>query len=141
VCGCTDHTKIVARDSPIAHLRYPPRPPDEHTGRTHRAYLMYMARVSCTVVVMPARNSSAPVAPSAPAQGPEPHVVRLSVNLSPEAAEALRELSKTNHLTVTDGVRRAISLWKVLDDAVRDGQRVEVVDPATERKRELLFSF
>ncbi|HVV75313.1 MAG TPA: hypothetical protein VHC43_04690 [Mycobacteriales bacterium] len=40
---------------------------------------------------------------------------------------------------MTDGVRRAITLWKIIDDAIRAGHRVEIVDPVTERSRELLL--
>lgn len=74
-----------------------------------------------------------------PAADPEDRVVRLNVNLSAEVAAALRQTTRRNGLTLTEGVRRAVSIWKLLDDAARHGERIEVVDPETGRTRELVL--
>jgi hypothetical protein len=42
-------------------------------------------------------------------RGPPVTVIRLDTHLSPERAAALRELTKTPGLTVTEAVRRAIA--------------------------------
>lgn len=39
-------------------------------------------------------------------------VVRLSVNLAPTVADALKELSEQHGVTLTEGVRRAIIAWR-----------------------------
>jgi len=66
-------------------------------------------------------------------------VVRLNVNLSAATADALRTTSAQSGLSMTEGVRRSVSIWKFLDDAVRAGERVEIVDPKTGRTRELVL--
>jgi hypothetical protein len=43
---------------------------------------------------------------------------RLSVNLSPDVANALRRYCDEHDVTVTEAIRRAISLMTYVDDAV-----------------------
>jgi hypothetical protein len=83
----------------------------------------------------PATTTSGPVLD----ETPEDKIVRLNVNLSTEVADALRQTTRRNGLTLTEGVRRAVSIWKLLDDAARRGERIEVVDPESGRTRELIL--
>lgn len=54
--------------------------------------------------------------------------VRLSVNLAPPIADALKHLAKRNSdLTITEAVRRALALWKLVSDEQDKGHRVVVV--------------
>lgn len=52
---------------------------------------------------------------------------RLSVNINEETAVVLRTSAARRQSTVTEQVRRAVSIYKFLMDAQRDGQRIEVV--------------
>jgi hypothetical protein len=72
-------------------------------------------------------------APVVPAGG-----LRLSVNLSSEAAEAIREIAGQRNITVTEAIRRAISTQKYVEDAVRRGARILVEEP-NNKVREVSF--
>lgn len=54
-------------------------------------------------------------------------VVRLSVNLADDVAAALKSLSREQNISITEGVRRAIALWKLVSEAKERGERVMVV--------------
>lgn len=57
-----------------------------------------------------------------------PHV-RLSINLAPDAAEALRTVCAEQGITVTEGVRRAIALLQLVNENRKsDGQVLFLVD-------------
>ena len=53
---------------------------------------------------------------------------RLSVNISDETARALRELAERNETSVTDIIRRAVSVFKFVEDEVDDGKTLQLVD-------------
>jgi hypothetical protein len=57
-----------------------------------------------------------------------PSSVRLSVNISPATAEAFRALMARRELTATEGVRRAIAVWKFIEDEVAAGNEVAVIE-------------
>lgn len=69
----------------------------------------------------------------------EQRYTRLSVNIALDVADALRSLAKRRGITVTDGVRRAIAIWTLVEDASAKGQQVQIVDPATGNVRELVL--
>ena len=54
--------------------------------------------------------------------------VRLSVNLSPESAETFRALIKRKGLTITEGIRRAIAVWKFVEDETQRGNQIAVIE-------------
>lgn len=54
-------------------------------------------------------------------------VVRLKVNLAPTVAAALRETCDAQRVGVTEGMRRAIAVWKLVSDARAQGQRLMLV--------------
>jgi hypothetical protein len=54
--------------------------------------------------------------------------VRLSVNLSFESAESLRALIRRKGLTITEGVRRAIAVWKFVEDESSKGNQIAVIE-------------
>jgi phosphoribosylcarboxyaminoimidazole (NCAIR) mutase len=64
--------------------------------------------------------------------------VRLSVNLSREAADALRAIADRHGITLTEAIRRAISTQKFVEDALDDGAKVLIAEPG-ESARELVF--
>lgn len=52
---------------------------------------------------------------------------RLSVNINDETANALREIAKDEGTTVTEVVRRAVSVYKFFDDARDEGKTIQLV--------------
>lgn len=66
-------------------------------------------------------------------------LVRLSVNMNPETADALKELAASKHLSYTEAIRRAIAIAKYIDDEVKDGRRVQTVDEERKDIRELIL--
>ena len=54
--------------------------------------------------------------------------VRLNVNLSDEAAAALKEIADKRDITATEAVRRAIARYKFIDDAVSNQRKLQLVD-------------
>lgn len=65
--------------------------------------------------------------------------VRLSVNLSFETAEIFRTLIERKGLSISEGIRRAIAVWKFLEDEKSRGNEIAVVEPdETVRKVVLL---
>ena len=57
------------------------------------------------------------------------HFVRLSVNLGAETAEIFRELIERKGLSISEGVRRAIAVWKFLEDEKALGNQIAVIEP------------
>jgi hypothetical protein len=55
--------------------------------------------------------------------------VRLSVNLSFEMAEIFKELIERKGLSISEGMRRAIAVWKFLEDEQALGNQIAVVEP------------
>ncbi len=68
-------------------------------------------------------------------------VVRLSINLAPDVATALKDLASARGLSITEAVRRAIAVWKFVEDERARGHRLAVVesDGKTERIREVVL--
>jgi hypothetical protein len=53
---------------------------------------------------------------------------RLSINLSAETAEALRELAARKGVSITEGIRRAIAAWQFLEVEASKGNRIAVIE-------------
>lgn len=66
-------------------------------------------------------------------------IQKISMNLSDEVLEALREIAARDNVTLTEATRRAISTWKFLDDAQRDGQHLLIRDPKTRKAERVIF--
>lgn len=54
-------------------------------------------------------------------------IVRLSVNLAPSVALALRQTAEKSGVSVTEAVRRAVAVWKLVVDARAQGHTVLVM--------------
>jgi hypothetical protein len=67
------------------------------------------------------------------------NLVRLNVNLNTETADALRELADERGISVTEAVRRAISLYKYIEDETHDGRRIQVADRTGKMVSELVL--
>lgn len=53
---------------------------------------------------------------------------RLNVNINDDTAVALRKLAEEEGTTVTEIVRRAVSVYKFFDDARRGDKTIQLVD-------------
>lgn len=83
-------------------------------------------------------TAPAPEVPSGPSEGAEPRFTRLSVNVTLDVADAIRSITRRKGISATEGVRRAIAIWKLVEDAVEDGGTVQVVS-STGKARELVL--
>ena len=74
-------------------------------------------------------TTQAPVATGRPQdQGEAPRVIRLSVNLAGSVADALKTTAARKGLSITEGVRHAIAIWKLVSDEQEKGNRVMIVE-------------
>jgi hypothetical protein len=53
---------------------------------------------------------------------------RLSVNINDETATALNQLAERDGVTITEVVRKAISIYKFVDDQIQAGKRLQLAD-------------
>lgn len=64
---------------------------------------------------------------------------RLNVNLSDEVATELERMATEDGVTVTEVVRRSISTEAFLRDARSRGEKILILDPASQQMREVIF--
>ena len=65
---------------------------------------------------------------------------RLSVNLSDEVAGLLQQLAESRETTVTEVIRSAISTEWFLDQETRNGSKILLAEPGSDRQKELVFT-
>jgi tRNA pseudouridine-54 N-methylase len=68
-----------------------------------------------------------------------PELVRLNVNLNQETANALKELSESQGLTMTEVIRRSISIFKYLTDEIEAGRKIHTMDQDGRNVREMVM--
>jgi predicted transcriptional regulator len=66
-------------------------------------------------------------------------VVRLSVNLSQETAAALKNLANDQGLSMTEVMRRAISIYKFVIDERDAGRKIHTMDADGRNVREMVM--
>jgi hypothetical protein len=54
--------------------------------------------------------------------------VRLSVNLNSEVADIFKTLTSRKGLSITDGIRRAITVWKFFEDERGRGNEIAIIE-------------
>jgi predicted transcriptional regulator len=64
---------------------------------------------------------------------------KISVNLSNEVIEVLREMAARDNVTMTEILRRAISTQKFLEDAQAAGKAILLRDEHTKETERLVF--
>jgi metal-responsive CopG/Arc/MetJ family transcriptional regulator len=64
---------------------------------------------------------------------------KISVNLPLEVLASLREVAERDGVTMTEALRRAISIFKLLRDAQDEGKAVLIRDPETKETERVLF--
>jgi predicted transcriptional regulator len=70
---------------------------------------------------------------------PEAGYQKISVNLSKEVVNALRQMASTDNVTMTEVLRRAISTQKFLEDAQQEGKAILLRDEATNSTERVVF--
>jgi predicted transcriptional regulator len=65
-------------------------------------------------------------------------VVKLSVNLSQEVVDVIRELAERRDTTMTEVLRRSIGTQKYLQDAVDKGGKI-LIEDRRGRLRQIVF--
>lgn len=66
-------------------------------------------------------------------------VTKLNVNINDETAAALKDLAERRQTTVTEIVRRAVSVYKFIEDEVTDGDaRLKIVRASGETDLQVL---
>lgn len=64
---------------------------------------------------------------------------KISVNLSLEVLDALKEMAQRDNVTMTEALRRSISTQKFLDDAQRSGKYILIEDSETHDLQRVVF--
>jgi len=64
---------------------------------------------------------------------------KISANLSDEVLAVLRETAAREQLTLTEVLRRAVSTFKAVDDAEREGKHILFRDPSTKEVERVIF--
>lgn len=78
-----------------------------------------------------------------PMQAPAPAnsgLVKLSVNLNPETAKALKDLSYLQNKSITDTMRQAIAVLQYLDNERAQGRVIRTMDKNGKKVREITVS-
>lgn len=66
-------------------------------------------------------------------------IVRLSVNMNAETADALRSLANARGTNITEAVRWAISVAAFVDGELRAGRKIHTVRADGKKRRELVI--
>lgn len=64
---------------------------------------------------------------------------KVSMNLPDEVLDVLRQMAGRDGVSMTEATRRAISMWKFLDDAQRAGKAVLLRDPVSKETERIVF--
>jgi hypothetical protein len=66
-------------------------------------------------------------------------LTRLNVNLNQETAAALKEIAARENISLTEAVRRAIAIFKFVEDEQAEGRKIQTMDANESNKRELVL--
>jgi hypothetical protein len=66
-------------------------------------------------------------------------LTRLNVNLNQETAAALKEIAARENISLTEAVRRAIAIFKFVEDEQAVGRKIQTMDANESNKRELVL--
>lgn len=89
-----------------------------------------LAGASGTGLMTPRSASAADWHPGQkPSSKHDRRFVRLSVNLSTETDEIFKSLIDRKGLSISEGIRRAIAVWKFFEDEEARGNEIAVTEP------------
>lgn len=66
-------------------------------------------------------------------------ITRLSVNINADAARALKSVAARRQISITEAIRRAIAIYKFVEDESARGNTIQVVNSSDKTVRELLM--
>jgi len=66
-------------------------------------------------------------------------LVRLNVNLNKETAAALKEIADERGISLTEAIRRAVSVLKFVSDEQAAGRKIQAMEQDGSDKRELVM--
>lgn len=66
-------------------------------------------------------------------------LTRLNVNLNQETAAALKEIAARENISLTEAVRRAIAIFKFVEDEQAEGRKIQTMAADETNKRELVL--
>lgn len=69
----------------------------------------------------------------------EIRLTKISLNLPSEVLNYLRSVSQREQVTLTETLRRAISMMKFIEDAQDEGKSILVRDPTTKETERVIF--
>jgi hypothetical protein len=67
------------------------------------------------------------------------NLTRLTVNINQPTKLALKELSASESVTITEVVRRSISIYRLLVSETKAGRQIVTMDSDGKNKRELVL--
>lgn len=70
---------------------------------------------------------------------PQPVQKRLNINMNEQTAAALRELAQREQISITEAVRRAISIYKFFSDELADGRKIQTMREDGGAKRDVVL--
>ena len=66
-------------------------------------------------------------------------LTRLNVNLNQETAAALKAIAARENISLTEAVRRAIAIFKFVEDEQAEGRKIQTMEADESNKRELVL--
>lgn len=66
-------------------------------------------------------------------------LIPLSVNMNEQTAEDLKAIMKAGEITATEAIRRAVAVYKILDEERRQHRRILTTNRSGRRRREVKF--
>jgi hypothetical protein len=66
---------------------------------------------------------------------------KISVNMSKEVLDFLREMSVRDNVTMTEILRRALSTWRIIDQSQREGKAILIRDAETNETERIVFHY
>ncbi|OHV27753.1 MULTISPECIES: ribbon-helix-helix protein, CopG family [Pseudofrankia] len=63
-----------------------------------------------------------------------PDATRLSVNINQESAAALKEITERRGISNTEAIRRAIAIYKLIEEETANGNKIQIKDGKTVRE-------
>lgn len=70
---------------------------------------------------------------------PQPAQKRLNINMNEQTASALRDLAQRHQVSITEAVRRAISIYKFFSEELAAGRKIQTMREDGSEKRDVVL--